>query len=224
MGEQPGAFQISQGSVFRSAGEAGREGVVLSNACRGGAAPYLAMHFLQDETDRAAVEWILGHTEPVPNFDEFKEKEEELCNQGLVAGYMERMPFQSLLLDYFGEEKCYFEIHDNPEGFQSLLDRVAALYNESLAPALDSPAFMLEPGDNFDGQMTNPNLFKQYRVPTMQEISDRVHSKGKVIGSHIHCCQEQERLTQCGYRGSTVQASKRRCHHSGPGRKSPEKR
>jgi uroporphyrinogen-III decarboxylase len=152
---------------------------------RGGAAPYCAKHFLEDEADRSAVEWILDHAEPVANFDEFSKREKEVGDQGLVIGYMERIPFQSLLLDYFGEERCYFEIYDNPDRFEALLDRVAALYDAHLAVALDSPALMLESGDNFDGQMTNPNLFKQYCIPKMQQISDRVHSKGKVIGSHM---------------------------------------
>lgn len=180
--EKPGQTVVS----FKT--PAGLASVVFKTTeilLNGGAEPYLAKHFLEDETDRAAVEWILDHAEPVPKFDEFKKIEEELGDQGLVVGYMERMPFQSLLLDYFGEEKCYFEIYDNPDRFQALLDRVAALYDENLAMALDSAAFMLESGDNFDGQMTNPNLFKQYCIPKMQEISDRVHSKGKVIGSHM---------------------------------------
>ncbi len=180
--EKPGQTVVS----FKT--PAGLASVVFKTTeilLNGGAEPYLAKHFLEDDSDRVAVEWILDHAEPVPKFDEFKKIEEELGDQGLVVGYMERMPFQSLLLDYFGEEKCYFEIYDNPDRFQALLDRVAALYDENLAMALDSAAFMLESGDNFDGQMTNPNLFKQYCIPKMQEISDRVHSKGKVIGSHM---------------------------------------
>lgn len=180
--ERPGQTVVS----FKT--PAGSASVVFKTTeilLRGGAEPYLAKHFLEDETDRAAVEWILDHAEVVPNFDEFKAREDELGDRGLVIGYMDRLPFQALLLDYFGEEKCYFEIYDNLDRFQILLDRVAALYDENLTVAVDSPAFMLESGDNFDGQMTNPNLFKQYCIPRMQEISDRVHSKGKVIGSHM---------------------------------------
>jgi hypothetical protein len=44
---------------------------------------------------------------------------------------------------------------------------------------------MFETGDNFDGQMKNPTLFKQYSIPKMQEACERVHSYGKVIGSHM---------------------------------------
>jgi uroporphyrinogen-III decarboxylase len=74
---------------------------------------------------------------------------------------------------------------DHPARFMKLFDQLTEIDREYLRIALESPAFMVEYGDNFDGQMTNPRLFKKYCLGHLQEVSEKVHAAGKVFGSHM---------------------------------------
>jgi hypothetical protein len=42
----------------------------------------------------------------------------------------------------------------------------------------------IEFGDNLDGMMTNPDLFRQYCLPQYQKYSQILHAQGKKVGSH----------------------------------------
>jgi hypothetical protein len=39
-------------------------------------------------------------------------------------------------------------------------------------------------GDNLDGMMTNPRLFRKYALPTYQRYTEILHQQGKKVGSH----------------------------------------
>ena len=149
------------------------------------ATPYMEEHIFKEEQDYTVLSWIAEHCEVVDNYGAFTSLEEEIGEQGFVIGMIGRVPFQEILLDYMGEERCFFELHDNPRSFHRFLARLTEAHGELLETALASPAFMLEFGDNFDGEMTNPNLFAEYCIPHMQGASDRIHAAGKVLGSHM---------------------------------------
>ena len=121
----------------------------------------------------------------IPDHESFLTREEEIGDRGLTVGMLGRIPFQRLLLDFLGEERCFYLMFDNPSRFKSLLDRLSEIDVENLRLGLNSPAFMLEYGDNFDGEITNPNLFAEYCLPHLQQASEKVSSSGRVLGSHM---------------------------------------
>jgi len=149
------------------------------------ATPYLEKHLIEEDADFGVVEWILDHSQVIPDHESFLTREEEIGDRGLTVGMLGRIPFQRLLLDFLGEERCFYLMFDNPSRFKSLLDRLSEIDVENLRLGLNSPAFMLEYGDNFDGEITNPNLFAEYCLPHLQQASEKVSSSGRVLGSHM---------------------------------------
>jgi uroporphyrinogen-III decarboxylase len=147
--------------------------------------PFLRCRILNDERDYPIVQWILSHAEVVPNYDAFVAREAEIGEKGLTIGMMDRVPFQRILLDFLGEERCFYEMVDHPARFMHLYDQLSEIDQEYIRIALKAPAFMVEYGDNFDGQMTNPRLFKKYCLAHLQEASEKIHAVGKVFGSHM---------------------------------------
>ncbi|MGQ9632220.1 MAG: uroporphyrinogen decarboxylase family protein [bacterium] len=151
----------------------------------GGASPYLTQHILSDDSDYQIVHWILDHSQVVADYDPFAAREAEIGERGFTIGMMERVPFQRIVLDFMGEERCFYEMHDHPERFGRLLDQLTEIDGEYVRIGIESPAFMLEYGDNFDGEITNPRLFERYCLPRIQEAGERIHAAGKVLGSHM---------------------------------------
>jgi len=147
--------------------------------------PYVEKHLIRQESDFQIVYWILDHCRTIADFDCFVSREEEIGQQGLTVGEIGRVPFQRLILDFLGEERCFYLMFDNPKQFRVLLDRLMELDVENLDMGLEFPGLMLEYGDNFDGEITNPNLFKEYCLLHLQQASEKAHAAGKVIGSHM---------------------------------------
>jgi hypothetical protein len=147
--------------------------------------PFLTRRILSEDSDYAVVHWILDHSEIVPDYESFLSREAEIGEMGMTIGTLDRVPFQRILLDYLGEERCFYEMFDHPDNFTKLSDQLSEIHQEFIRIAVESPALMVEHTDNFDGQMTNPRLFKHYCLPHLQATSEKVHAAGKVLGSHM---------------------------------------
>lgn len=152
---------------------------------REAAAPYLMKHILKDDDDFRVVKWLLDHAEYEATYDDFNATEAIIGNFGFTIGMMGRIPFQQVMLDYMGEEDTVYAMMDNWADVKYLLDALEEHVWHALDLALASPAFMVEFGDNFDGMITSPRLFKKHCIPFLQEAADKVHAHGKVLGSHM---------------------------------------
>jgi hypothetical protein len=147
--------------------------------------PYLVKHILEEDAEYEVVKWILDHAETVADFEPFDLREAEIGDDGFTIGMMERIPFQRLLLDFMGEERAIYQMVDQPERFRYLFDLLAEHGRQALELALESSASMLEFPDNFDGMITSPRLFRDYCMPFLQESADKIHAKGRFLGSHM---------------------------------------
>ena len=158
---------------------------MIDELIQGAASPYLVEHILKDDDDLGVVKWILGHAEIEQSYGDFEASEAAIGDQGFTIGFIDRVPFQRLLLDFMGEEHMVYEMVDNPKGFQYLLDLLSEQGREMLDISLASPATMVEFGDNFDGAITSPRLFQEHCIPFLQDAADKIHAQGRFLGSHM---------------------------------------
>jgi len=95
-----------------------------------------------------------------------------------------RIPFQQVLLEYLGEVRLFYALHDDPGPVHRLL----VLLDEQLCHILQGlaglPASYVEFPDNLHGGMTNPRLFARYCLPDLQRYTEMLHGQGKKAGSH----------------------------------------
>lgn len=87
-------------------------------------------------------------------------------------------------MEYLGEMSLFQSLYHS----KNKLNRLMQLLDQQMVEILHSLADMdlpyVEYGDNLDGMMTNPNLFKEYSIPQYQKYADILHSQGKKTGSH----------------------------------------
>ena len=134
--------------------------------------------------DYRIYETILEHSELVTQFDAFQARSRELGEQGYLVPQLNRVPFQSLLIDAIGEAAFFYALHDDPQA----VDRLLRILDEQTVEMLESLAGLdvpyIEFCDNLEGSMTNPRLFRQYVAPAYQRYSEILHRQGKKLGSH----------------------------------------
>jgi hypothetical protein len=146
--------------------------------------PQLVARPVRSPEDVKIYAYLLEHAEFVPRFDEFRRREKELAGLGYLVPTLNRVPFQSLLIDVLGELPLFYALHDTPAVVERLLEAVDRQTVEMLEnlSGLDVP--YVEFIDNLEGAMTNPRLYQKYLVPCYQRYASILHRQGKTLGSH----------------------------------------
>jgi 5-methyltetrahydrofolate--homocysteine methyltransferase len=151
----------------------------------GGIDPYLSAHLIKDIEDLPIAEWIVERLEFVPLFDEFLAEAATMGPNGFLAPWLNRIPFQQLLLEYFGEVPLFYALSDHRHAVERLLAKVDAVVVESLERLSDLKVPYVEFPDNVDTMMTNPGYFARYALPAYQRYARILHAQGKKVGSHM---------------------------------------
>jgi hypothetical protein len=149
-----------------------------------GAEPYLREHLIKDEADYRTVEYILERAEFVPQYEKLAAEESRIGEGGYVVPLVHRIPFQQVLLEYLGEVRLFFSLHDDPRPVRrllALLDQQLTVILRALDPLSVS---YVEFPDNLHGGMTNPRLFARYCLTDLQRYVEILHAQGKKAGSH----------------------------------------
>jgi hypothetical protein len=146
--------------------------------------PQLIEHPIREPEDYLIYQAMIENSEFVPHFESFYKRSEELNGIGFLVPTLNRVPFQSLLIDAIGEVPLFFALHDTPELVERLLDVVDQHTTDLLDHLAEFDAPYVEFVDNLDGSMTNPRLFKEYLIPCYHRYADSLHRQGKKLGSH----------------------------------------
>jgi len=149
-----------------------------------GMEPYLMTHLIKESADFRTIEYILEHAEFEPRFEAFEAEEKEVGSHGFVVPCIHRIPFQQALLEYLGEMSLFQALYDNREQLDRLIHLLDLQMVEILQQLGVTDLPYIEFGDNLDGMMTNPNLFREYCLPQYQKYTDMLHTQGKKVGSH----------------------------------------
>jgi hypothetical protein len=156
------------------------EGTIKAGTTR----PQLVKHPVSDPNDFKIYEYIIEHSEFVPNFEKFKNKSEELDGSGFLVPTLNRVPFQSILIDAIGEIDTFLGLHYTP----NLIDRLMEVIDQQIIEMLNNLSGFdypyIEFVDNLDGVMTNPRLFQKYVLPSYQKYAEILHNQDKKLGSH----------------------------------------
>ena len=158
---------------------------LLEESIRSGTTrPQLTVRPVREPEDYRIYEYIIEHSEFVPRFEAFYEREVGLDGFGYLVPMLNRVPFQSLLIDVIGEVPFFYDLYDNPK----LVDRLLQVVDQQIVDMLERFSGFQVPYiefcDNLEGSMTNPRLFKKYVAPSYQRYSQILHVQGKRLGSH----------------------------------------
>lgn len=138
-----------------------------------------------EASDYEILEYIVKDTIYEPNYEEYKKTDCLIGSEGVVMARMGKSPFQSILYELLGPEKCFLEFYDRPARFQSLYELMFEKEKEKYKIAADSPAIIVWCPDNITGTLTSPNFFKKFCLPFYNEMANLLHRKNKVFAVHM---------------------------------------
>ena len=142
-------------------------------------------YFFKEPSDYEILEFIIENSIYQPSYDRFVQTTHFLGEEGIAMAAVWKTPFQAILNDWVGPEKCYLEYYDRPKRFRRLYEIMCEKQRELFKIIIHSPAEEVWVAENLTSSITSPKFFKEFCVPFYNEIADMLHENSKILGCHF---------------------------------------
>ena len=149
--------------------------------------PWQIERLIKGPDDYKVVKYMVENTEYVADYFPIEQAMEWLGDDGVVLDSLPHSPMQMLMIDWIGSEGGRFFFHhtDYPELVEELYRAISKSRQPMYEIAAKSPAPITLCGDNLDGVLVNPRLFKKYFMPEYEKQAQIIHKHGKLMAVHM---------------------------------------
>ncbi len=149
--------------------------------------PWLTSRMIKEPGDYEIVKYIVEHTEYLADYFPVEQAKEWLGDDGCVISALPHSPMQMLMIDWVGSEEGRFFYHhfDHPDMVEELYRAISKSREPLYEIAAASPAEIVSCGDNVDGSLVDPRLFKSYFMPEYEKEAKVLHDRGKLMMVHM---------------------------------------
>lgn len=149
--------------------------------------PWQVARLVKEPEDYDVLKYIVEHTEYQAFYPPIEQALDWLGDDGVVVGYLPHSPMQMLMIDWVGSEQGRFFIHHAKyrDKVEEVYRAISKSYEALYEIAAKSPADAVVFGDNIDGVLVNPRLFKEYFMPEYEKCAKVLRENGKLMGCHM---------------------------------------
>lgn len=181
------SYRTPVGSVYED--EYREPGVGLWHANRSwrGSVPWITERLIKTPDDYPVVKYIVEHTEYRADYFPIEQAMDWLGEEGVVLDGLPHSPMQMLMINWVGSEQGRFFYHhaDYPDLVEELYRAISKSREPLYEIAARSPAPIALCGDNVDGVLVNPKLFRRYFMPEYEKQAGILHPHGKLMAVHM---------------------------------------
>ncbi|NMB98430.1 MAG: hypothetical protein GYA02_17780, partial [Clostridiaceae bacterium] len=157
-------------------------------------------HFIKDLDSLKIMKYVAEGTYFQPDYQPVFKALEETGDDGIVLHMSFCVPFIQFAKTDAGYLNGYYLWKDYREEVDSLVEVYHYKFLEGYKILADGPADVISTGDNMDGTMISPPIFKEYAMPFYQDAKKILAEKGKIFEGHW-CGRTQNLLDlvpECG--------------------------
>ena len=149
--------------------------------------PWQTERLIKKPEDYEVLKYIVTHTEYIADYFPIEQAMDWLGEDGVVLDALPHSPMQMLMIHWVGSEGGRFFYHhaDYPDLVEDLYQAISKSREPLYAIAAKSPAPIALCGDNIDGVLANPNLFRKYFMPEYEKQGKILHQHGKLMAVHM---------------------------------------
>ena len=149
--------------------------------------PWQTERLIKKPEDYEVLKYIVTHTEYIADYFPIEQALDWLGEDGVVMDALPHSPMQMLMIHWVGSEGGRFFYHhaDYPDLVDDLYQAISKSREPLYAIAAKSPAPIALCGDNIDGVLANPNLFRKYFMPEYEKQGKILHQHGKLMAVHM---------------------------------------
>ena len=141
-------------------------------------------HFIKDLESLNIMKYVIEGTYYEPDYQPVFKALEETENDGIVLHMSFCVPFIQFAKTDAGYLNGYYLWMDYKDEVDSLVKIYHQKFLEGYKILADGPADVISTGDNMDGTMINPQIFKEYAIPFYQDSKKIIGEKGKIFEGH----------------------------------------
>jgi hypothetical protein len=141
-------------------------------------------HFVTDLESLRVMTYVAEGSQPVVYFGFANKALEETGEDGIVLHPVCCLPLIQFAKTDAGYMDAFYLMEDYPKETERLLSVYRKKYVEAIRLLADSPADVIEFGDNMDEVMISPGLFKRYAVEFYNECKSALGASGKLLAAH----------------------------------------
>ena len=145
---------------------------------------HISKYYIQRIEDYRTMEYIVRNTVLSPNIELLRRTVNDLGEDGVVLGRMDRTPYQKLLIELAGAERFLMDLFDDSGIVEELLESMGKRYREQVEIAMDSNAEIIWIPDNVTVEMTPPDNYEKYLMPHYQYCVKCAKEAGKLVVVH----------------------------------------
>ena len=146
---------------------------------------WITEHPVKEISDIKVLKFMIEDTVYEPDYDTYKQLDEELGEDGVVTVGADYTPLMKIILVYMGFRTFAIMLKRNPEAIVELIEAIDRKYVEMYRIIADSPADIVRIGDNVDSVFVSPAIFEKYCLPYYNKYIDILREKGKIVTSHM---------------------------------------
>jgi len=157
-----------------------------------GLSAYNSEYRLKTAQDFKILEYILQDETWSWDQDSYVRDLAQNTGRGLPMFYFRRSPVQGLFIEKMGFENAILFMYDNPAVIERYIEACTEADNALYQVLCDSPTPVLNFGENIDGYMDPPPVWRKYLLPYYQKRCAQLKAAGKF--THIHIDGSMKRL------------------------------
>jgi hypothetical protein len=135
--------------------------------------------------DYKVMQYLVENTVLRSNAQDFRARQRDLGEDGVLVARVDRSPFQKLLIELAGPERFLIDLQLDPEPARELLAALDRRMDEVFAQVAEGEAEVVWQPDNISCDMTPPVCFEKYCVPHYLKHGRRLQECGKVYLVHM---------------------------------------
>ncbi|MBW2308956.1 MAG: hypothetical protein JRG73_18700 [Deltaproteobacteria bacterium] len=141
-------------------------------------------HMVKGPGDFDALHYLLDRLVIREDYAAFEADVRRIGVDGVAIAYMGPSPFQRFLRTYMGFEKGFVQIMETPQKVQGILQRLREICLEVVRVVAESPAEIVNLGDNLTVLLQSPAVFREHYLPFYQEACAILQRSGKKVAVH----------------------------------------
>jgi hypothetical protein len=142
---------------------------------------WITKFYIESAEDYKVMQYIVENTVFQNNHKALKRLIEDLGEDGVVLGRIDRSPFQKLLIELAKPEMFLVDVCSEESHVLDLLATIAAKTEQTLDWLAESPAEIIWQPENITADMCPPRCFAKYCVPYYQKVATRLNGKPYMV-------------------------------------------
>jgi len=126
---------------------------------------WISKFYINKPEDYKIMQYIVENTVLRNNEKELRRRIEDMGDDGVVLGRIDRSPFQKLLVELAGPETFLMDICSGVKQAEELLEVMSSRQQEVFDEVAESAAEAIWQPENMTGEMTSPIFYEKYCLP-----------------------------------------------------------